>query len=225
MSDGTKRAHTPEELCQLIRKLSEYFETAMIVVDGLDEITNDRAGVTRLLRSLNTVGGHIKTLFASRPEVDIGYELEDFVQVSIAAMSSDLRLYVASEIERRTKERKLRIRDPNLKDHIMTALVDGADGMCVIHISISNISTDELDRFRWVSCQMDYLCECNNDRDRREALKKLPPDLPSSYERILERVNRSNKENRDLVMKTLHWIVYSREDPHHGTATPRFSCT
>jgi len=132
MSDGTKRPHTTEALCQLIRKLSEYFETAMIVVDGLDEITNDRAGVTRLLRSLNTVGGHIKTLFASRPEVDIGYELEKFVQVSIAAMSSDLRLYVASEIERRTKERKLRIRDPNLKDHIMTTLVDGADGMCVI---------------------------------------------------------------------------------------------
>jgi len=181
----------------------------MIVVDGLDEITNDRAGVTRLLRSLNTVGGHIKTLFASRPEVDIGYELEKFVQVSIAAMSSDLRLYVASEIERRTKERTLRIRDPNLKDHIMTTLVDGADGMCVIHISIFNISTDGLDRFRWVSCQMDYLCECNNDRDRREALKKLPPDLPSSYERILERVNRSNKENRDLVMKTLHWIAYA----------------
>ena len=56
---------------------------------------------------------------------------------------------------------------------------------------------------------MDYLCECNNDRDRREALKKLPPDLPSSYERILERVNRSSRENQELVKKTLHWIVYA----------------
>jgi hypothetical protein len=59
---------------------------------------------------------------------------------------------------------------------------------------------------------MDYLCECNNDRDRREALKKLPPDLPSSYERILERVNRSSKENQDLVKKTLHWIEYAEGD-------------
>ena len=58
---------------------------------------------------------------------------------------------------------------------------------------------------------MDYLCECNNDRDRREALKKLPPDLPSSYERILERVNRSTRENQELVKKTLHWIVYAAE--------------
>ncbi|PMD65633.1 uncharacterized protein K444DRAFT_183935 [Hyaloscypha bicolor E] len=188
----THRDPTPEELCELISTISMYFQTTMIVVDGLDEITNNRADVTRLLRSLNTQGGQVKTLFASRPEVDIGYELEYFNQVSIAAMSTDLRLYVASEIERRTREKKLRIRDPSLKDHIMTTLVNGADGM-----------------FRWVACQMDYLCECNNDRDRREALKKLPPDLPSSYERILERVNRSSRENQELVKKTLHWIVYA----------------
>jgi hypothetical protein len=104
----------------------------MVVVDGLDEITNHRADVTKLLRSLNTEEGQIKTLFASRADFDIGYELEDFVQLSIAAMSSDLRLYVASEIERRTRQRKLRMRDPNLKDYIMTTLVDGAEGMCVL---------------------------------------------------------------------------------------------
>lgn len=103
----------------------------MIVVDGLNEIVNNRADITKLLQSLNTATGSIKTLFASRPEIDIGYQLEDFVQVSIAAMSSDLRLYVASEIERRTRERKLRIQDPSLKGHIMRALIDGADGMYV----------------------------------------------------------------------------------------------
>jgi hypothetical protein len=57
---------------------------------------------------------------------------------------------------------------------------------------------------------MDYLCECSTDRDRRAALQKLPPDLPSSYERILERVNRSTKENQTLVKNTLHWIVYAQ---------------
>lgn len=101
----------------------------MIVVDGLDEITQDRAVVTRDLSNLSSEGDKIKTLFASRPEVDIGYELGNFVQVSIAAMSSDLRLYVASEIERRTRERNLRIQDSTLKDYIMKALVEGADGM------------------------------------------------------------------------------------------------
>ena len=130
-SHGSVRVPTLEEVCELIRSISKHFQTTMIIVDGLDEITNGRAEVTRLLRTLNTEGGNIKTLFASRPEVDIGYELEDFVQISIAAMSSDLRLYVASEIERRTREKRWRIRDPSLKDHIMTTLVDEADGMYV----------------------------------------------------------------------------------------------
>jgi len=130
----TNRAPTPEELCELISIISKYFQTTMIVVDGLDEITNNRADVTRLLRSLNTGGGQVKTLFASRPEVDIGYVLEPFNQVSIAAMSTDLRLYVASEIERRTREKKLRVQDPSLIDHIMTTLVNGADGMYVFRL-------------------------------------------------------------------------------------------
>ncbi|KAF4629542.1 hypothetical protein G7Y89_g8607 [Cudoniella acicularis] len=194
MNDGTSRGHTSEEICELIRKVSKNYQTTMIVVDGLDEIASRRADVTKLLRSLNTKDGSIKTLFASRPEYDIGRQLKDFYQISIAAMSSDLRLYVASEIEKRTREEKLRIRDPTLKEHVMKTLVEGADGM-----------------FRWVACQMDYLCECNNDRDRREALQKLPPDIPSSYERILERVGRSSKENQELVMKVLHWIVYAVE--------------
>lgn len=56
---------------------------------------------------------------------------------------------------------------------------------------------------------MDYLCECSSDRDRRDALKQLPPDLPSSYERILERVNKSNKQNQNMVRNALHWIVYA----------------
>lgn len=58
---------------------------------------------------------------------------------------------------------------------------------------------------------MDYLCECSTDRDRLEALEKLPPDLPSSYERILERVNRSSRQNQILVRNTLHWIAYAEK--------------
>ena len=63
-------------------------------------------------------------------------------------------------------------------------------------------------RFRWVSCQMDYLCECSTDRERHNALRQLPPDLPSSYRRILERVNASTKHNQQLVTYTLQWILF-----------------
>ncbi|TGO69528.1 hypothetical protein BOTNAR_0010g00270 [Botryotinia narcissicola] len=194
MTESTQGSATTDDLCEFVVELSRNFSTTSIVVDGLDEIAEDRAEVTRLLKSLNKPSGTIKTLLASRNEVDIRIVLEDYPCVSIAAKSGDLRLYVHSEIEKRTKLGKLRIRDHNLKDHIVKVLTEGADGM-----------------FRWVACQMDYLCECSTDRDRREALRKLPPDLPKSYERILDRVNRSSKENQTIVRHTLLWVVYAEK--------------
>jgi hypothetical protein len=116
-------------LCTLIGDLSRMFSSVMIIIDGLDEVSTDRSGVAHLLQSLNTPSNHIKTLFASRKEVDLEHPLRDYRQLSISAMSSDLRLYVASEIAKRTNDKRLRIRSPDLKEHIMRTLVEKADGM------------------------------------------------------------------------------------------------
>ena len=60
---------------------------------------------------------------------------------------------------------------------------------------------------------MDYLCELPNDAARRKALVSLPPDLNSTYERILRRVNQSNTEVQRLVQRTLRWIVHGHTYP------------
>lgn len=57
---------------------------------------------------------------------------------------------------------------------------------------------------------MDYMCELPNDAARRKALSSLPPDLNSTYERILGRVNQSNAETRKLVRRALRWIANVR---------------
>jgi len=113
----------------LIIDLSRIFSSVMIIVDGLDEVSRDRSGTAHLLQSLNGRSNNIKTLFASRREVDLEHPLRDYKQLSIAAMSSDLRLYVASEMETRISNKRLRIRNPDLKEHIMRTLVEKADGM------------------------------------------------------------------------------------------------
>lgn len=131
MTEITQGSATTDNFCEFIVDLSRNFSTTSIIVDGLDEIAEDRAEVTRLLKSLNNPSGTIKTLLASRNEIDIRNVLANYPSVSIAAKSGDLRLYVHSEIEKRTKMGKLRIRDRNLKDHIVKVLTEGADGMCV----------------------------------------------------------------------------------------------
>ena len=61
---------------------------------------------------------------------------------------------------------------------------------------------------------MDYLCELPNDAARRKALDCLPPDLNSTYERILNRVNQSNRETQKLVRRALRWIANTHAFDH-----------
>ncbi|KAH8748378.1 hypothetical protein BGZ57DRAFT_720244, partial [Hyaloscypha finlandica] len=185
---------TPEDLCSLIQSLSTFFDEVMVIIDALDECGTDRSKVVELLASLNTDGFNIKTLFTSRLETDIEFHLDSYEKISIAATSSDLRLYVASEIESRSRKKLLRTRDPDLKGEIMDRLVEGAEGM-----------------FRWVACQMDYLCELNTDKAIRKALNSLPPTLSATYERILDKVNASNADTQRLVQNVLTWMICSKE--------------
>jgi hypothetical protein len=134
------KSHNPEgkpasppsakELCKFLQSITTCFQNAFVIVDALDECVKDRSHVVDLLRSLNASGdSNVKTLFTSRREVDIEDHLSEYEQVSIAARSSDLKLYVASEIEQRIKKKQLRLRDPALKEHIMKRLIEGAEGM------------------------------------------------------------------------------------------------
>jgi hypothetical protein len=184
----------PEDLCLLIQSLSTFFDEVMVIIDALDECGTDRSKVVELLASLNADGFNIRTLFTSRLETDIEFHLDSYEKISITVTSSDLRLYVASEIESRSRKKLLRTRDPDLKGEIMDRLVEGAEGM-----------------FRWVACQMDYLCELNTDKAIRKALNSLPPTLSATYERILDRVNASNADTQRLVQNVLTWIICSKD--------------
>ncbi|KAL8943110.1 MAG: hypothetical protein Q9211_001098 [Gyalolechia sp. 1 TL-2023] len=192
------------ELRDLILDIVSCFDSATIVVDGLDECGSNMAEVTELLTSLHLADEetNMRTLFLSRDEVDVRQWLESYAKVAIAARSSDLRLYVGAEIDLRIRKGKLRIKDQSLKGYIMEKLVAEADGM-----------------FRWVACQMDYMCELPNDSSRRKELGNLPKTLHATYERILRRVNASNSYVQLLVSRTLRWIVHRVQEAQFSTAT------
>lgn len=65
-------------------------------------------------------------------------------------------------------------------------------------------------RFRWVVCQIDRLGKLPHDTARRKALQDLPPDLDSTYERILSSVNEHDECSRILVQRTLRWIILAQ---------------
>lgn len=117
-----------DELGLILRKMIRRFTSVSILIDGVDEC-HEATTVTDALSSLARDTPGVRLVIFSRKETVMEPFLGDFVQVSIAAESQDLRLYVPAQIESRTRLRRLRIKDPNVKDEIIATLVNKADGM------------------------------------------------------------------------------------------------
>jgi len=75
--------------------MTQNFGDVSILVDGLDECGKATVIVVKLLASLNQKTLNIRTLSLSRIEQHIKDVLTDYPKISIAARSSDLKLYVA----------------------------------------------------------------------------------------------------------------------------------
>ncbi|MCJ1401940.1 hypothetical protein MMC11_005157 [Xylographa trunciseda] len=182
-----------EELCELIVHMATNFERVTLVVDGLDECEGFVASVTSCVADLARRSQQIKTLLSSRSLIEISEQVEDYQHISIAARNCDLVMFVGEQIGERMKPkslRPLRIKDPALKSEILDTMVRKADGM-----------------FRWVALQLDYICDLPTDKSIRDALSSLPPDLFSSYERLIVQLGKKPQSVRDLVQRALRWVL------------------
>ncbi|KAI4161904.1 MAG: hypothetical protein LQ342_004470 [Letrouitia transgressa] len=123
--------YDPEYLCRLLVEIAVGFDSAMIVIDGLDECGVNADRITELLESFKgeEQDGDLKIVLVSRDEYDIRKHLVHYPKISIAAQNKDLRLYVDFEIEDRTRKKKLNIRNSELKELVRKRLVEGAEGM------------------------------------------------------------------------------------------------
>ncbi|KAF3797830.1 hypothetical protein GCG54_00002373 [Colletotrichum gloeosporioides] len=193
-SGGLSKEPEIEALVALIQKLSSLFHRVFLIVDGVDECGTSMGKVAAELRRLSEVCRSLSLAIFSRDEQEINEELsETSMHIEIAAHSKDIDLYVCAEMGKRRQLKKIRLQSPDLAEEIREKLVNGAQGM-----------------FRWVACQLDYLCELTTNRARRKALSSLPPTLPETYHRILLRILQAGPEVAKLVRKSLHWISLDR---------------
>ncbi|KAG4254481.1 hypothetical protein FPRO04_11437 [Fusarium proliferatum] len=189
--EGLPQTADSDELRAQISKMCETFDQTIIVVDGIDECDDMTDEVVDNLIQLADNAERVSMAIFSRDHVNIRVRFEEeFEPIQIAAHTEDVELYVNAEIDKRIRTRQLQLTSANMKEEIRSALVAKADGM-----------------FRWVVCQLDYLCNCAHDQERREALSKLPPDLPESYRRLLEKVNQFSLGVQNMVQMCLHFMA------------------
>ena len=142
-----------EELQRIFLATAEYFDSMFLVLDALDECTQDHraelckffskiielSAISRTVESrlgnAQSTSTIVKLFVTSRKEPDIErvFRQKSFPMMEIEAekVDHDIAIYVTAQIEQRIKDEQLILRNPLLKDKIFTTLTTKAGGMYV----------------------------------------------------------------------------------------------
>ncbi|KAI0264856.1 hypothetical protein BC834DRAFT_970425 [Gloeopeniophorella convolvens] len=168
-----------------------------IVVDALDEMPNygvssSRAKTLELVSKLVGLGrSDLRICITSRPEGDIGQVLRPLTCRQVVTDQEkghrdDIARLIRSVVE---SNRKMQVWGEAIKEEVIQVLSEKADGM-----------------FRYVTCQLDTLCECPLSKIR-PTLKSLPTTLHATYEATLERIS---EEKWDYAHRLFQFLSFSR---------------
>ncbi|KAI9857208.1 MAG: hypothetical protein M1813_008570 [Trichoglossum hirsutum] len=183
------------ELASILCTVAGYFLRVYIFIDGLDECGKDEQAkvlsvVNRLTRARCT---SVKIFITSREEAPILTSLREFPRVRVSGdkNSSDIAAFVEDMVKSKVRSGEL-IQHPSLESEIISALIDGAQGM-----------------FLWVHFQLVDLCEAASVSDIRETLRNLPKGMAETYARVLQKIKESHT-NMALAQRVFMWIICAK---------------
>ncbi|KAF8531694.1 hypothetical protein BDD12DRAFT_914648, partial [Trichophaea hybrida] len=161
-----------------------------ILIDALDECEEESR--LKLLNQLQYLLHRpattlsIKIILTSRPHIPVTLYLTNVIKLPLAAenLHNDITAFVKTELGRLPQF------SGSLGKEVRQALIAGANGM-----------------FLWVYLILEDLKKSTNTTPRaiRNALKLLPPNLPSIYINILSKIR---TEDHKTAQKILQWVVW-----------------
>ncbi|KAK1704363.1 hypothetical protein BDP67DRAFT_215096 [Colletotrichum lupini] len=171
-----------EELLEATLAALGCFSQAFVVVDALDECS-ERGKLLNIVKELQSVR-NLHLVLLSRPEQEIEKALSSSAKelpLRGAEVDQDIAAYIQERIHRSGEMQEWTGED---REKVEAQLTEMAGGM-----------------FRWVQCQLDSLEKCIDSNQVDETLASLPPDLPSTYERILVNLDvKSAARVRDVMV-------------------------
>ena len=124
-----KTRPTPTELLGTLKTEIGAFSKAFIIVDALDECSEDDNKRANLLDTLLSLPKNVKLLVTSRPLPTIQSDLEGIARLDIRADEKDVRMYVKGRIPREKRLARHVTNDPDLGETLVQTIVKSAKGM------------------------------------------------------------------------------------------------
>ena len=184
-----------ESVCSFLHDIIRAHDVFYIVLDALDEIhTSNRSVILSLLSDLAKISS-VKIFATSRQASDLGSLFLSSTAFEFRALDTDIQYYLRDEIAKANLSESHPI-DEKLKDDIIAHILKIANGMFLL----AKLS---------LKCVLDGA----SPGARRDALRKMPRDLPSYFEKTLNRIWNQPPDRRVIAANTLFWIIHLRMLP------------
>lgn len=126
-NQGTRPKH--DEVAHALRSVIGSYSKTFIVVDALDECTEESGIRSDLLKQLRSLPGNVNLMITSRYLSAIEREFEGDMRLDIHATREDVARYVNGRIPQEHRLLRHVEADPTLQDAIVDTIVNNAKGM------------------------------------------------------------------------------------------------
>ncbi|KAJ7697630.1 ankyrin repeat-containing domain protein [Mycena rosella] len=149
--------------------------------------------------ALSGLGLNVNLLLTARPRIGIDHVVAtaDIETLEIRATEDDVRQHIEAQVLKSSRLSKHIQNFPDLREEIEREIVQHSDGM-----------------FLLAKLHIDSLATKHTVKAVREALANMPTDLNSTYDEVLDRIDRQSEEDRNLARRTLSWISHAKRLLH-----------
>ncbi|KAH8194682.1 hypothetical protein TruAng_011151 [Truncatella angustata] len=190
-----RRPPSLEEATKTLRSVAGFFTRIFVVVDALDECrTSDGSQgelISELIELQRITSANI--LATSRPVPHIVEKFRDFVSLEIRASRGDIKKYVDGNGH---KLPRFVSRSPELLDEIVDGIVEGVDGMFLL----AKLHLNSLENKKSLRAL----------RKTLTTLTKGSDVYTEAYQNTMERIRNQPKDQEEIAIQTLMWIVHAR---------------
>jgi hypothetical protein len=193
------------EIFQLLHIETSRISSFFIVLDALDECTNDANTRAKIVLELEKIP-NVRLMITGRKDVEdiVLSKCTDSTILRIQAADDDMRRSIGSQIDE-----ILNLSTINHSRHSITdTVVAKAKGM---YSTFHQLNSDKT-RFLLASLYVELLAEQLKTHDILAALDQLPKGLEATYGVAVSRIHaRQNEDHVKIALKTLKWITFARE--------------
>ncbi|MCJ1470496.1 hypothetical protein MMC07_009142, partial [Pseudocyphellaria aurata] len=184
-----------EEIFVALQSVVVKYSSVYVVVDALDECSNQDATRGRFLAKLRDLQSKtdLRIMATSRFNLDIEHEFSAALKLEIRASNPDVKRYVAGQFHRLPRCIQ---RDNELHEMVQEKIMQAVEGMFLLaRLYVDSLSDKITTRLV---------------KDALESLSRGPQALNKAYDEAMERIKGQLPGIKTLATNVLSWIVHAQ---------------